>query len=220
MDRRSLPKKAFQAVGRYIRRHPEEVLRSVRNAASLKLGVPLPAIRWLIRELGGEKVPSNLVIEARSAGFFLSAHVDLMKTPLSASAEVLVENVDFTSDAWLVDLRIQNLQLEVLDSTVLTPIAALLRSGALDLSRPGDLISYMPRTSPILVRAEGNRFRLDLLQHPKLADEKIRKIVSAILPLVSVSHVQTADDHLDIAFSPLPQGAREALEQWRKLFST
>ena len=218
MSRQSLPRKAASAVSRYLRAHPEEFVRAAKNVAELQVGVPLPAIRWLIRELGGKKTPRDLVLEARSPGIFVSAKLELMKTELAASAVLLIENVDWTSDALLVDLRITDLKLQVLDSTALSPIAALLRSGALDLSRPGDLVSYLPKGSPILLEAKGDRFKLDLLRHPKLSAAKARKIVSILAPLVSVRAIRTRDDHLDVKLAPLPQGAREALESLKKLF--
>ncbi len=214
----SLPKKAAQAVGSYLKSHPEEVLRAARNAASLKLGLPLAAVRWLVRELGGSKMPRNLVLEARSPGIFVSASVELMKTDLEISTTVLIEEIDFRQDALLLNVRLRDLELEVAESSAATPIAALLRSGALNLSRPGDLVSYLPKQPPFLLEAKGDRFQLDLLKLPSLSKERARRIVAALTPLVGVSTVRSADDHIDIAFQPLPEGAMSAFERLKKLF--
>lgn len=208
----NFPRKAVTAAGRYLKDHPEEFVRALRNTAQLKVGLPLHALRYLLRELGGERVPRDLVLEARDSGIFVSASLDVMKTPLFGSAVIHFERVDFSADALLVEIRVTELQLKVRVPNVGTPIAALLQSGALNLSRPGDLVSYLPKRSPILVEARGDRFTLDLLQHPKLTRGVAQKIVQVLLPLVTVRTVRTADDHIDIALEPLPKGVQEALQ--------
>lgn len=35
---------------RYLRHHPEEVIRQLRNAAQFRLGVPIAALQWLVHE--------------------------------------------------------------------------------------------------------------------------------------------------------------------------
>lgn len=220
MSRASLPKKAAQAVGQYLRKHPEEVVRAAKNAASLKLGVPLAAVRWVIRELGGKKTPRNLVIEARSPGIFVSASLELMKTEVQASTTILIEEVDLRQDALLLVVRLTDVRLSVPESSAATPIAALLRAGALDLSRPGDLVSYLPSRPPVLVEAKGDRFQLDLLRLPSLSKDKARKIVAALTPLVGIATVRGTEDHIDIELDPLPRGAKDAFEQWKRLFSS
>lgn len=213
-----LPQKAAMAAGQYLRRHPEELLRQLRCALSMKVGVPLPALRFLAEELGGGRLPPDLVIEARAPGIFVAGSIVLMNTPLSASATLLVERIDSSSDAILVELRVASLSLQVTDPDVQTPVAALLRSGALDVSRPGDLVNYMPQKPAILLEAKGDRFTLDLMRHPRLASEPTRTILAAVLPLLTVDGIQTADEHLDVSFSALPQGAGEAVARLRKLF--
>jgi hypothetical protein len=214
----SLPGRALSAFGGYLRRHPEEVLRAAKNAASLKLGVPVQALLWLARELGGNKVPADLELEARNPGIFARASFEMMKTPLRGGANIIVEAIDMRSDAILIDLRVEDIALEVTRPNVGTPVAALLQSGALDLSRPGDLLSYMPERPDMLVEARGNVITLDLMKHPKLSAERARKLVALIVPLVGVEAIRTEGRHLDVAFAPLPGGPAEVFEQFRKLF--
>jgi hypothetical protein len=218
MSRGSLPKRVVVAFGCYLKRHPEELLRAVRNAAAFKIGVPVRALSWLAKELGGNKVPEDLVLEARSPGIFASASFDLMKTPLHGSATIIVESVDMSSDALLVGLRFEDIHLKVTEDNVGTPVAALLQAGALDLSRPGDLLAYMPLKSEILVGAKGNVITLDLMKHPKLSQERARKLVALLVPLIGVESIRTDGEHLDIGFSALPRGPQEAFEQIRSLF--
>lgn len=209
----SLPKKAVLAVGDYLKRHPEEVLRVAKNAARLKVGVPVSALLWLAKELGGGKVPKDLVLEARSPGIFVQASFTMMKTPLRGAATIIVERVDISRDAILLDLRFEEISLSVTDSSAGTPVAALLQSGALDLSRPGDLLSYMPTRPAMLVEARGKVITLDLMKHPSLSAERARKVVGILVALVGVENIRTEGRHLDVAFSAFPSGPAEALNQ-------
>ncbi len=59
----------------------------------------------------------------------------------------------------------------MLDETSESPVAALLRSGALDLSKPGNLAAYMPKRPAMLVAAKDDRVTLDLMRHPKFAKD-------------------------------------------------
>lgn len=214
----SLTRKAAQAVGSYLRQHPEELVRAAKNVASLKVGFPLAAVRWLIRELGGKKTPKDLRIEAREPGVFVSASLELMKTDLSVSTTVLVEEIIVRQDVLMLNIRLRDLDLQVAPTSAATPIAALLRSGALNLSRPGDLVSYLPQRPAFLVEAKGDRFQLDLLKLPNLPQERARKILAALAPLVGVTTIRTADDHIDVALDPLPGGAKDAFERLKRLF--
>lgn len=215
----SLPKKAARAAGSYLKRHPEELLRAAKNAATMKLGIPVKALLWVARELGGDKVPADLLLEARSPGIYARASFELMKTPLRGGANIIVESVDVRRDAILIDLKFKDISLEVTRPNVGTPVAALIQSGALDVSRPGDLLSYMPTRPALLVEAKGNVITIDLMRHPKLSAKKAQRLVAIIAPLLGVRGIRTADSHVDVAFSPLPGGPAEAFAQLRNLFS-
>lgn len=213
-----LSKRAARAAGTYLKAHPEEIKRAAKNVLELKVGIPVVALRWLASELAGKKLPPDFEIEARAPGIFVSGSVELMKTPLLASTTVLIERVDTSSTALLIDVRLSNLKLEVKDPSVLSPISALLQSGALDLSRPGDLLNYMPVRPALLVDARGDRFTFDLMRHPSLSKEAARKIVAALVPLVGIQAVETEGQHLDVAFSALPRGAAHVLDEFKKLW--
>jgi hypothetical protein len=214
----ALPRKAAAAATQYLRRHPEEFLRAAKNVAALKVGVPIAALRFLADELGGRQVPDDLVLEVRSPGLFVQASVELMQTPLLASGTLIVDRVEASVDSLLVDVRIVGLDLKVTDPNVATPVAALLRSGSLDVSRPGDLLSYMPKKPPFILEAKGDRLTLDLLALPALARDPARKIVLAVAALLSIEGIATEDEHVDIELKALPRGAMGAIAELRRLF--
>ncbi|HEY3669287.1 MAG TPA: hypothetical protein VGL19_24985 [Polyangiaceae bacterium] len=207
------------AVGSYLKDHPEELLRALRNALALRFGVPLAALRWLALKGAGKKAAKDVQIEAVPPGVRLSASLDLMGTPVRASAVVYVERVRLDEQELRFELRLAEVSLKVTDDSSTTPIAALLKSGALDLSKPGNLAAYMPKRPPILVDAKDDRIVIDLMKHPKFArSENAQRLVRVLAPLLTVSGIETGPEHLDVALQPFPQGVAEVIARVRNLF--
>jgi hypothetical protein len=196
----------------YVRRHPEELLRVARNAVGLRFGVPIAALRWAAGRLAGKKAPRDMEISAVPPGVRVGATVDLMGTTVRAKVTVFVERLKLDSETLRVELRLKDVSMKVLDDTQDTPVAALLKSGALDLSKPGNLAAYMPKRPPLLVEARDDRIVLDLMKHPKIAkDERLRRAIAVLLPLVTVRSIQTDPDHLDVSLRAVPAGFGEVV---------
>jgi hypothetical protein len=210
------PRAMVGAAGGYLKDHPGELLRAAKNAVALRFGLPVDALRWFAGQLNGAKAPRDVEIEAVPPGIRLAASVELMKTPVRAEATIEVVEVLFRAEELRVELRLSGVSLTCLDEASDTPVAALLKSGALDLSRPGDLAAYMPKRPPFLVRAEGDRVVLDLLKHKKLSQERVRKLVALLTPLIVVQGIQTDSEHIDVAFRAFPDGVGEVLSAVRR----
>jgi hypothetical protein len=207
------------AVGSYLKDHPEELLRVLRNALALRFGVPIAALRWLAIKGAGKKAPKDVQIDAVPPGVRLSASLDLMGTPVRASAVVYVERVRLNDQELVLEIRLAEVSLKVTDDASTTPIAALLKSGALDLSKPGNLAAYMPKRPPILIDAKDDRIVIDLMKHAAFArSANARRLVRALAPLVTVSGIETGPAHLDVALRPFPQGVAEVIARVRNLF--
>ena len=207
------------AVGSYLKDHPEELWRLLRNALALRFGVPLAALRWLAIKGAGKKAPKDVQIDAVPPGVRVSASLDLMGTPVRASAVVYVERVRANEQELCLEIRLAEVSLKVTDENSTTPIAALLKSGALDLSKPGNLAAYMPKRPPILVDAKDDRIVIDLMKHPKFASsQNAQRLVRLLAPLVTVSSIETDPAHLDVALQPFPHGVAEVIARVRGLF--
>jgi hypothetical protein len=205
-------KAMLEAAGTYLKQHPEELVRAARNLIALRLGVPLDALRWLVGQARGKRVPKNVEIDAVPPGVRLGATLELMNTPIRASAIVYVEGVGLSASELRVELRLAEVKLKVLDDTAESPVAALIRSGALDLSKPGNLAAFMPKRPAVLVEAVDDRLVLDLKRHPKLAsNEKLERALRLLAPVVTVASIATDDDHLDLALRAFPEGFAEAV---------
>ncbi len=210
----------FEAAASYVRRHPEELLRVARNAVGLRFGVPIVALRFLAASLGGKKAPQDVEIAAVPPGVRVSATLDLMGTTVRASAVVIVEKLKLDAQTLRLELRLREVLLKALDDRQETPIAALLKSGALDLSKPGNLAAYMPKRPPMLVEARDDRIVLDLMKHPKLArDVRLKRALHALAPLVTVSAIESGPEHLDVALRALPEGIGEVVAGFRRALS-
>lgn len=200
------PQETVDAVRSYLRMHPEEIGRAVRSALGLRFGVPLAALRWLGQQAERSGKIEDFQIDSVPPGIRLSGNVDLMNTPLRAGAIIFVERIVFNDEELTVALRLEEVMVK-LNGDSDSPVAALIKSGALDLSNPGTLVNFMPGRSPVLAEANGNRIVLDLMRDPKIGrNPLVRRAVSLLTSFVTLHGVESDTKHLDIAFRALPTG--------------
>jgi hypothetical protein len=193
------PKILLRHATGYLKQHPEEILRILRGAIGLRVGVPMDTIRYFARELGGgPKAPKDVVIEAAPPGIRVGATVDAMGTPIRAAAVVYIEELDVSTEQIRIGLRIEGLTLTVQGDSA-SPVAGLLKSGALDLSKPGNLVAFMPKRPPALIDAKDDRLVVDLMKVPQIAENpKVRQALQVVTPVFGVRALKTKDDHLDL----------------------
>lgn len=205
-----------QAMAGYLRRHPGEVGRFIRSLVGLRLGVPIDVFRWLGDQAEASGKAEDIQVESVPPGVRVGATVDLMKTTVRASAVVYVERMVITGDQLRVEVRLENVALRMVEDSD-TPVAMLIKSGALDLSKPGNLVKHMPDLPPVLVEAEGNRIVLDLMRHPKVGGSRsVRNAVSLVTSLLTVHGVHTDERHLDVSFRAFPEGVFHAAREVRR----
>lgn len=210
------PQETVDAVRSYLRMHPEELGRAVRSALGLRFGVPLAALRWLGQQAERSGKVEDFLIDSVPPGIRLAGNIDLMNTPLRAGAIIFIERVVFNDEELTVALRLEEVMLK-LNGDSDSPIAALIKSGALDLSNPGTLVNFMPGRSPVLAEANGNRIVLDLMRDPKIGNNPlVRRAVSLLTSFVTLHGVEADTKHLDIAFRALPTGLGGAAQSVRK----
>ena len=209
------PQETVDAVRTYLRTHPEELGRAVRSALGLRFGVPIAALRWLGQQAERTGKVEDFQIDSVPPGIRLAANLDLMNTPIRAGAIVYVERIVFNDEELTVALRLEEVALK-LNGESESPIAALIKSGALDLSNPGTLVNFMPNRSPVLAEANGNRIVLDLMRDPNVGKNPlVRRAVSLLTSFVTLHGVETDTKHVDIAFRALPTGFGGAVKSVR-----
>jgi hypothetical protein len=206
----------FRGATSYLRRHPTEVARILRSLAGLRIGVPIDAFRWLAEQAEGSGKAEDVRIDAVPPGIQVAATVDLMKTPVRASATVFVERMVVSGEQIRIEVRLEDVVLKLAGESD-SPVAMLIKSGALDLSRPGNLVKHMPDLPPVMVEAKDNRIVLDLMRHPKIGESSaVRRAVSLVTSFVTVHGVETDEAHLDVAFRALPEGVFHAAREVRR----
>jgi hypothetical protein len=210
------PKAVLSAAVGYLRKNPDEVVKAATNATSLKFGVPLASLRWLAGQIQGKKAPKEVEIDSTPPALKFSAVIDAMGTPLRAGASIKIDEVHISAESIRVGIRLRDVKLAVL-SDVESPVSMLVRSGALDLSKPGNVVKFLPKKPPAIVEAEDDRIVLDLMQVPKIAANKaLRKALSVITPVLGVGAIETDDDHLYVKLKATPAGLGEALGALRR----
>jgi len=219
----ALESKLLQKLGSYLFQHPDELIRLLRNAALFKLGVPLAALRWAAarsnKQANGApagKGMRDVSLEAVPPGLRVGLSVELMGTPLRVSAVLFIEHVQLSPEELRVELRVNEVQLTLLGQSD-SPLAALIRSGALDLGKIGNLVAVMPRRPAFLVEAKDDRIVLDLKRHRAFSSRRLQKLVGLLTPLITVKAVATDQEHLDVQFDLLRGGVSGAVDAWKSI---
>jgi hypothetical protein len=210
------PRAILSAAVGYVRKNPDEVVRAAVNAATLRFGVPIAALRFMAAQATGRKAPKDIEIGASPPALRLAATVDAMGTAVRASASIRIDEISITSDSIRIGIRLNDVKLALVGESD-APIATLIKSGALDLSKPGNLIRHIPKRPAMIVEAGGDRVVLDLIKIPKLAqNERVRKILSIVTPVLGIRAIETDRDHLYVALRASPAGLQRSFEAIRE----
>jgi hypothetical protein len=210
------PRTLLNAAVDYVRRNPDELVKAAINAAGLRFGVPLAALRYLTAQAKlPKKAPKDIDIGSAPPAIRVGLSVDAMGTPVRASAAIRIDEIDLSPDAMRIGLKLSDVKLTLLGESD-APVATLIKSGALDLSKPGNLVKFLPKRPPAIVEADGDRIVIDLMKVPAVADNwRLRKALAIVTPVVNVRAVETDRDHLYVALRASPRGLPRALSALR-----
>ncbi|CAN5204764.1 hypothetical protein BH11MYX1_BH11MYX1_49020 [soil metagenome] len=199
-------------------KNPTTMLSMARHALGMRIAVPLDSLRWFIANTPpSKKAPQDITITPRPPAIGLGATIDLMGTTVRAGASVRIEQIEVTDHKFKVTLRISDVTMKVLGESF-TPVAGLIKSGALDLSKPGNLAKFMPKKPPVLVEAHDDIVVLDLMQNPKFAEnDKVRGLLGTVTPVIQVSGLSTEGDFLILQLRASPFGLPRAISAARLL---
>ena len=140
-----------------------------------------------------------------------------MGTTVRAGASLRVEQLEVSETAFKVTLRLSDVTMKVLGESF-TPVAGLIKSGALDLSKPGNLAKFMPKRPAVLVEAHDDIIVIDLMKNPKFADnERVRAIIGTLTPVAQVAGLSTEGDFLIVQLRVSPFGLPRAINAARAL---
>lgn len=211
---------ALRSAGRFMVKNPTTMLSMARHALGMRIAIPLDTMRWFISNTPpSKKAPQDITITPRPPAISLGATIDLMGTTVRAGASIRTENIQISDHSVKVTLRLSDVTMKVLGESF-TPLAGLLKSGALDLSKPGNLAKFMPKRSPVLVEAHDDVVVIDLMQSPKFANnDKVRAALNTLTPVVQVAGMSTEGDFLILQLKASPFGIPRALHAARQLAS-
>jgi hypothetical protein len=200
----------------YIRRNPDELVRAAVNAAGLRFGIPLAALRYLSSQAKlPRKAPKDIEIGSSPPAIRISLSVDAMGTAVRASAAIKVDEIDLSPDAMRIGIKLSDVKLALIGEST-SPVATLIKSGALDLSKPGNLVKFLPKRPPAIVEADEDRIVVDLMMVPAVANNQgLRRLLAIVTPVVNVRAVETDRDHLYVAFRASPRGLPRAFAALR-----
>jgi len=184
----------------------------------LRFSVPVAALRWAASQAageGGKRAPKDVEIDTSPPALRLGATVDAMGTNVRASAAIRIDEVTLTATSVRIGIRLNDVKLALIGESE-APIATLIKSGALDLSKPGNLIKFIPKRPPMIVEAGEDRVVIDLMLVPQIAaNGRFRRALSVIAPVLGIRAIETDRDNLYVALRATPSGIREALVAFR-----
>jgi hypothetical protein len=186
-------------------KNPLSVLQAARDAAKLRLTVPLDLVRWGLGKIRSKAV-GEFSVAAEPPGIRLGLVATVMGNQLRVGAVVNVEQIELGPDMLRLTIRVNGLAVEP-QGMVAGPISALLSSGAIDLSKPGNLMGFLPKKPAMIAEAKDDRFVLDLLQIASLRDNlRVQKILSMLTPVVTIRDLVTSGDALLVGLRFHPSG--------------
>ncbi|HEX4477209.1 MAG TPA: hypothetical protein VH142_19090 [Polyangiaceae bacterium] len=203
------PRALLEHAAGWVKKNPDGVVTTLRNAMGLRLTVPLDALRYFAREIRGKKAPKDLEIDAVPPGLRVGATLELMKTQIRARATLFVDRIRVSPEELLLELRLRDVGLAVIGQSD-SPVAMLISSGALDLSKPGNVVAQLPKRPAFIVEATGDRLVIDLMRDPKIA-ARLRPITSRLTPILTISRVASRGDHLGLQLACFPDGLVSAM---------
>jgi hypothetical protein len=205
-------KPALLSAGGFALKNPLAIAQLAQHALKLQMAVPLDALRWAIRNFPmGKKAPQDITIGAQPPAIKLGATLRLMGTTIRASAAVAFEEIALSDTEMRIALKLSDVDLELRGESE-SPIAALLKSGALDLSKPGNLVNFMPKKPAAIVSAEDDRIVLDLMRVDKIANNPtLRRVLEAVTPIFNLVTLRTKDDMLVLGFRATPGGLPQTI---------
>jgi hypothetical protein len=140
-----------------------------------------------------------------------------MGTGLRIGATIAVTEVNLDDEEFKMDVQLTNVVLRI-EGESDSPVAALVKSGALDLSRPGNLAKFLPNRPKVIVEANGDHVVLDLMREPKFTENpNVRKILGLLVPVMGLRSIGTEGDALVIALQAKPEGLPRVVEAVRNL---
>lgn len=204
------PKDALRSAARYLQQHPDVLKKVARNARGYKLTIPLDALRYVAKQAEGKKnAPRDMVFEATPPGLSLGGLVSVMGATLKFGAKLQIDDVHVSRSELRFVLKLANVKVTA-EGDSNSPVAGLIKSGVLDLSKPGNIARYMPNRPPFIVEAEDDRVKIDLLRDDKIAkNPKVERVLSLLTPVLGVRHIGTEGDALVIELVPRREGLGE-----------
>jgi len=213
LSQNTLPMEALRAGTAYLLGNPGELFTVVKGAAGFKVVVPIDALRWVLgKVVRGKRAPRELTLGTSPPALHIGALVEVMGNGLRAGADITINDLAISTSELRVELSINNLSLEAENPA--SPMAQMIK--AIDVTKPANLMSFIPKKPAAIVEAVGNRVVLDLMRVEKLAaNPTFKKIIGIAAPLLGRIQISTDADHLIVAVHPRLAGVASAISALR-----
>jgi len=94
----------------YLRSNPMFVVHAARDAARLRVDVPIDLLRWLVARLPKGKGPGEIEIYAKPPALGIGATIDLFGTKLRVTANIGFDTVRADQEEMRIEIRVGDLK--------------------------------------------------------------------------------------------------------------
>src|SRR5262249_3759601 len=127
------------------------------------------------------------------------------------SASIRIEDIFVGTDAVRVGVRLRDINLALLAESN-SPVAMLIKSGVLDLTKPANVVNVLPKRPTATVDAVGDRIVIDRLKIPALEkNTRFRKALAVVSPVLGIRSIETDGENVYVTLRATPGGLPEAV---------
>lgn len=169
-----------------LQKSPRLLLLIFTQALKHRWIVPLDTIRFFL-ERGLKDIPmvQDWSLQAKPPGLLIHAKLSIMDNSVQVSMVLSIVQVDWTEEHFRIRVQADNVQVHAPSDSPIHSMLALV-----DLTKPGDLIAWLPSAIPGLVEGAGNQLVFDLFEIPAIRNKhwvlRTLQAIPHIARLVSV----------------------------------
>ncbi len=208
---------AVESAGRYTLDNLNLIPSMSKQVSKLQIPIPLDMFRWFATNIPfkGPLVPSDITIEGDDQAVRITSTLTFMGAIFHTKLRIKVTDLIIDNDQCRIALYIDEVDLNV-QGDANAPIAMLLKSGSLDLSKPGNILNFLPIKIPGVVSAKNNDITVDLFKIPVIAtNDVVRKIMSLLTPVINISAIYVEEDMLVFSLRTTPLGVTRIFSSLR-----
>lgn len=160
-----------------LQKSPRLLLLMFTQALKHRWLLPLDAIRFFLEKgLHDVTMIEDWSLQAKPPGLLLRAKLSIMENHVQVSVVVSIVEIKWTEQCFRIRVQADEVHVHAPSDSPIHSMLALV-----DLTKPGDLIAWLPSAVPGLVEGTGNQVVFDLFEIPAIRNKRgLMRMLQAI----------------------------------------